>query len=92
MRFPTIAIAAVAPLLVASGIAAAQQAQTTQPVTASATSKPKSTDVVCKKFPPPAGTRIGKRQICKTQAEWDYIQAQEKEVIDQSLKKPFDQR
>ncbi|MCJ8190925.1 hypothetical protein [Sphingomicrobium aestuariivivum] len=29
---------------------------------------------VCRKFPPPTGTRLGRdRQICKTQQEWDQI-------------------
>lgn len=27
--------------------------------------------VVCQRMPPPPGTRIGGRNICKTQAEWD---------------------
>lgn len=46
--------------------------------------------IVCKKFPPPVGSRIGRRQICKTQAEWDFIQDQEQEAIDRVLRKPLD--
>ena len=26
---------------------------------------------VCKRFPPPVGTRLGERKICKSKAEWD---------------------
>lgn len=25
---------------------------------------------VCKRFPPPVGTRLGERKICKTKGEW----------------------
>lgn len=50
----------------------------------------KAGEVVCKKFPPPAGTRIGKRQICKTQAEWDYINQQEREALENAMRKPRD--
>ncbi|MCJ7421402.1 hypothetical protein [Sphingomicrobium astaxanthinifaciens] len=32
---------------------------------------------VCKKFPPKVGSRLGgKRQICKTQQEWDLIETE----------------
>ena len=26
---------------------------------------------ICKKFPPPTGTRFGPRKVCRTQAQWD---------------------
>lgn len=78
--------AAVAPLLMA-----AYGPTLEPPPGAKAEGEPaKATDVVCKKFPPPAGTRIGKRQICKTQAEWDYIHAQEQEALDRATRKPLD--
>ena len=31
------------------------------------------TAVVCKKFSPPTGTRIGERRICLTNAEWQLL-------------------
>jgi hypothetical protein len=29
---------------------------------------------VCKKLPPPVGTRLGARQICKTRANWELLE------------------
>ena len=89
MRSPIIAlIACAAPLLIAAQTAAPQHAPAAQQASSSAPAGSKANDVVCKKFPPPVGTRIGSRKICKTQAEWDFIRAQDQEVIDQALKKP----
>jgi hypothetical protein len=87
MRLSRFAIfAGVAPLLIAAASPTAEP-----PQGAKADNQPaKATDVVCKKFPPPVGTRIGSRQICKTQAEWDYIQAQEQEALDRAMRKPHD--
>ena len=79
-----------APLLLA-----AQAPSTHQPVAnpkTDASGPAHASEVVCKKMPPPIGTRIGARQICRTQAEWDYIQTQEQEAIDRALRKPFDAR
>ncbi len=45
---------------------------------------------VCKKFPPPAGTRLGKRQICKTQAEWDQMEKDLHDGIRKMQRKPCD--
>lgn len=87
MRLPGIVIVAgIAPLLVATQAPAVQSvaAPKTDAVAA------KGTEVVCKKFDAPTGSRIGKRQICRTKAEWDYIQDQEQEAIDRALRKPFD--
>lgn len=40
-----------------------------------------SNGFVCKKLPPPVGTRIGKRQVCKTRAEWRALeQAQQDDL------------
>lgn len=38
--------------------------------------------VICKKFPPPTGTRLRPRQICKTQVEWDLIRHEEQDALD----------
>ncbi len=36
------------------------------------------TKKVCKKFPPPTGSRLGPRKVCRTQAQWD-SEAREKD-------------
>jgi hypothetical protein len=36
---------------------------------------------VCKRFPPPVGTRLGERKICKTKAEWEQERAETMMVI-----------
>lgn len=45
---------------------------------------------VCKKFPPPVGSRLGKRQICKTQAEWDSLEKDMHDGIRKMQRKPCD--
>ncbi|MBC7987628.1 MAG: hypothetical protein H7X93_13325 [Sphingomonadaceae bacterium] len=32
------------------------------------------TRVVCRRMPPPSGSRLGVRNICRTQADWDLLQ------------------
>lgn len=77
----------VAPLLVAAQAPATQSVATPK---TDASGPAKAGEIVCKKFESPTGTRIGKRQICRTRAEWDYIQGQEREAIEQALRKPLD--
>lgn len=87
--FKKIVLAAgVAPLLIAA------QAPTNEPPAGTkAEGQAKGLDIVCKKFPPPVGTRLGKkRQICKSQAEWDYIHAQDQEALEHAMRKPHDGR
>lgn len=81
-----IVVAGLTPLLVAAQTPAVQSvgAPKTDAQAAGAT------EVVCKKFEAPTGSRIGKRQICKTKAQWDFIQDQEREAIERALRKPFD--
>jgi hypothetical protein len=43
--------------------------------------KPPPDKRVCVKFPPPTGTRLGERKICKTQAQWDQEQFENKQAI-----------
>ena len=39
--------------------------------------------MVCKKFPPPTGTRAArKRQICKTKAEWEQMDKDRYDTLD----------
>ncbi len=40
-------------------------------------------EMVCKTFAPPTGTRLGARHICRTQAEWDNVQTQAREQVQQ---------
>lgn len=89
MRLPRIIlVAGLAPLWVAA------QAPSVEPAAAPRTDSgvARLSEVVCKKFPAATGTRIGKRQICKTKAEWDFIHYQEQEVLEHALRKPFDGR
>ena len=37
---------------------------------------------ICKKMPPPPGTRLGKRQICKSRADWASEKSQIKAEMD----------
>ena len=43
---------------------------------------------ICKKLPPP-GSRLGKRQVCKTQAEWDAMEQDMRDGLRESQRKPF---
>ena len=75
----TVLAAAFAPLLIAAQASAQGQA----PAAPQPAAKTSYLDkVVCKKFPPPVGTRLGERKICKTQADWDMIRQQEYEALD----------
>jgi hypothetical protein len=55
------------------------QTTTAQPATGATTTTTTTTtaaaddrnEVVCKRMDPPTGTRLGSRQICKTNAQWD---------------------
>ncbi|MBB3764574.1 hypothetical protein [Sphingomicrobium lutaoense] len=44
---------------------------------------------VCKKMPPPVGTRLRARQICKTQAEWDMMEEDTQDGLRKMQRKPF---
>lgn len=37
---------------------------------------------ICKKLPPPPGTRLGKRQICKSRADWALEKSQIRAEMD----------
>ena len=53
---------------------------------ATATKKEKPSDYhskkICKKFPPPTGTRFGPRKVCRTQAQWDTEQEEKDKEMD----------
>lgn len=89
MRLPRIiVVAGLAPLLVAA------QAPSGEPAAAPKTDSgvARLSEVICKKFPAATGTRIGKRKICKTRAEWDFVHDQDQEVLETAMRKPFDGR
>lgn len=72
----TMLVAGIAPLMIAAqapnGDAASQPA-----------AKESIIDkVVCKKFPPPTGTRVRARTICKTQVEWNLIRHEEQDALE----------
>ena len=45
---------------------------------------------VCKKLPPPPGSRIARgRQICKTQAEWTAMEEDAQTAMEEAQRKSF---
>lgn len=40
-----------------------------------------SEEVVCRRTPPPVGSRIGGRRICKTEREWALLDAENQGVL-----------
>lgn len=44
--------------------------------------------VICKRFPAPTGSRIGKRQICKTKWQWDQEKADNASAMDKVQRNP----
>lgn len=47
--------------------------------------------IVCRKFPPPTGTRIfsQQRKICKTNAEWQMMDREIFDSLDRVQRKPY---
>jgi hypothetical protein len=43
--------------------------------------KPDLDVIVCHSYPPPTGTRIGARRICKPEREWEQIQQNEASAL-----------
>lgn len=39
------------------------------------------TEIVCRRSPSTTGSRLGRRNICKTQAQWDAEQAQYRDEV-----------
>lgn len=37
--------------------------------------------IICRRMPPPVGTRIGARRICKTQLEWAQLQDEGETIV-----------
>lgn len=40
-----------------------------------------STEIVCRRLAAPTGSRLGRRNVCKTQAEWEAEQAQYRQEV-----------
>lgn len=38
--------------------------------------------IICQRMPPPAGSRIGSRNICKTQAQWAQLERERRQQTD----------
>ena len=45
-----------------------------------------NTEVVCRRVAAPTGTRIGARNICKTQREWDMIEAASRDELERATR------
>lgn len=41
-------------------------------------------EVICRRIAPPTGSRIGPRNICKTQHEWDLINRESRTVVEEA--------
>lgn len=44
-----------------------------------------SNRVICRRMPPPPGTRIGGRNICATEAQWERYQRETRDVLDEAF-------
>lgn len=44
-----------------------------------------SNRIICRRFPPPVGTRIGARNICQTQAQWERYDQEVRAVLDEAF-------
>ena len=82
-------IASVFAFLAALPLAAfAQDSQATSPSKApipAATTSDQTSDldtIICKKFPPPTGTRLGSRTICDTKRHWQELQEQSRQELE----------
>lgn len=38
-------------------------------------------EIICRREPPPVGSRIGARRICKTRLEWDRIRDEARQTL-----------
>lgn len=72
--------------------ATAEAAPASPPVSAGAGKETAAVEpdgvVICKRFPAPTGSRIGKRQICKTKWQWDQEKADNATAIDKVQRNP----
>lgn len=43
-----------------------------------------SNTVICRRTPAPTGTRIGSRRICKTEAQWQRLEEEQRTALENS--------
>lgn len=88
MRKFALLLVSTAGLMVLGGVARAEGSQASpdavQVVPAGDPDK-----LVCKSLAPPTGTRLGSRRECKTQREWDDIQRQARQQVEQQQSNGF---
>ena len=53
------------------------------------TAKEKRNKIICKRQPPPAGTRLGGKKVCATQAEWDLARKENEEALRRASQKGY---
>ena len=41
--------------------------------------------IICRRFPPPVGTRIGSRNICLTQMQWERYDEEVRATLDEAF-------
>lgn len=63
-------------------IASAGQAQNSSVADDTADTSDPGTTIVCRRYPPPTGSRIGVRRICRTEAEWNRADAENRQVVE----------
>lgn len=80
MRIFKIATLAAAATMIAAAPASAQSNSSNDSADAGETNA--ANRIVCRRFPPPTGTRIGPRRVCKTQHEWDIIDQETRDVME----------
>ena len=79
----TIRTGTIAAAIVMAGSSLAQEDNSGVGVNEADGSNP-ATNVICRQYPPPVGTRIGARNVCKTEMEWDQADAESRQVVERA--------
>lgn len=84
-------VIAVAATLIAAVPASAQQQQPSQTdQTANSDGEVNAAnEILCRRQPAPTGTRIGTRRICKTRMEWDRLQRESRDELEDAQRTPL---
>ncbi|MEQ9663805.1 MAG: hypothetical protein RLN87_14815 [Parasphingopyxis sp.] len=83
MRFAhSIAVAASIGIAALAGAPAVAQQTASAENQASEGEVNASNEILCRRQPPPTGSRIGGRNICKTRAEWERLQREARNEIE----------
>ncbi|NNC73024.1 MAG: hypothetical protein HKN78_09135 [Sphingomonadaceae bacterium] len=74
------------PLALAAGLLVSMPAAAPAQQTASSEVDEDAVDpqnrIICRRIAPPTGSRIGPRRICKTQHEWDLIEQETRDTLE----------